>query len=70
MDIPANGLVTPDGLPPGSNTFATTGSPAGERIIYVPVRREMCLKELGKAGFYEQSFADVGLGSRCSCSRD
>jgi hypothetical protein len=57
-------------------------SPAGDKnlvynliserkaIIHVPAWREMCLKELSKAGFDKQPFANVGFGSRCSCSRD
>jgi len=42
----------------------------GQRIIDVPARGEMGLEELGKTGFDEQSFADVGLGSGCSCGCD
>jgi hypothetical protein len=41
-----------------------------ERIIYVPARREMCFKELGKAGFDKQPFADVGFGLAFPSSRD
>lgn len=39
-------------------------------VIHVPARIQVRLKGLGKAGFDKQSFADVGFGSRCSCSRD
>ena len=34
-----------------------------QRIIYVPAWRKICLKELGKAGFDKQPFADVGFGA-------
>ena len=38
-----------------------------KRIIHVPAWRKICLKELRKAGFDKQSFADIGFGSGCSC---